>query len=62
MKHYPPVAQTTNLIIIDRVLTLLETQTERANKVDNIAINDKLDKLIADVAELTGWIERGMNK
>ena len=56
----PPYSpdRTTNLIIIDRVLTLLEEQTRRAGQVDNLAINEKLDKLVIDIAELTGWMER----
>jgi hypothetical protein len=56
--HRPPADRTTNLIIIDRVLTLLEDQTKRASQIDNLAINEKLDKLLIDVAELTGWVER----
>jgi len=56
--HRPPADRTTNLIIIDRVLTLLEEQTKRAGEVDNLAINEKLDKIIRDMAELTGWMER----
>ena len=56
--HRPPADRTTNLIIIDRVLTLLEEQTKRAGEVDNLAINKKLDKIIIDMAELTGWMER----
>jgi hypothetical protein len=56
----PPYSpdRTTNLVIIDRVLTLLEEQTRRAGQVDNLSINEKLDKLILDMAELTGWMER----
>jgi hypothetical protein len=55
--HFAP-DRTTNLIIIDRVLALLEEQTRRAGQVDNLAINEKLDKLMIDISELTGWVER----
>jgi len=57
-KYKPPMVNTTNLMIIDRVLFLLEEQTKRAGEVDNLAINEKLDKIIRDMAELTGWMER----
>ena len=53
---------TTNLMIINRVLTLLETQTDRASKIDNLAIQEKLDILIENMAELTGWLERIYHK
>ena len=33
-------------------------RTKRAGEVDNLAINKKLDKIIIDMAELTGWMER----
>jgi hypothetical protein len=47
----------TNLAIVDRVLKLLEEQTLRASAVDNIATNEKIDKIIRDIAELNGMVE-----